>query len=1183
MQYKAKMYKAHWVLTLFLILFFSTVIQAQNEQHELTITVQPAAISIVQKNQAATLFITANKGESDATYQWFISSDNTITNGVAIEGAIKNSYTTEVFNEKEIRYYYCIASVGEDSIISNIAIVAYTGLPVLYVNTPGAVEIRSKKNWTEGATLSLVNAEKESWNFENMTMSIRGRGNTTWGQPKKPYAIKLDKKSEIMGMPKHKRWVLIANYLDNSFLKNHMAFFLSEQMDMDYTVRGKFVDLVFNGVYRGLYWLGEAIKVDKNRVDINDGNEEMTDDMDKDYLIEMDNHYDEIVKFTTPIRQLPYMIQNDDYMINEEDSTFTSGGEARLQRLMTKIEKLEKLLYPDYIEGMNTNNCTKPNESYTKIIDVISWAKFWLINEIMDNGEIQAPKSCFFSYNSQKNVFKAGPVWDFDYGFLKEQNRTRLYNTLYFNALFKSPLFVATTKKLWEEYRSKLNVELEIESMREYLKIAAKVDSSKWGVHLDPSKVERSNYDAYVDFLKISLNNKIDSVNKYVKEKLPNITLISPTLTLSSETFEYNGSENRPSVTVTDEENALIEGVDYSITYFDNINAGTAKVHFSAFGKYAAWQEIPFTITPKSAILNVASDSKTYGSTDPEFTFTIDGLLAIDSVETLFTGVNLTRESGEDVGKYEISANIDTCTNPNYTIKTKNGTLTIEPDTTNIIVTIKGHSDTLVYNGNEQSVSGFDITSNNTYSLDFLNYTGDSTAKGTNVSTHMMGLNASNFTNITPNYTNVTFNVIDGNLVITPKEVSIIANNVKKIYSEEDPEFTYSIKGTNEKINDISLNRESGEDVGEYVIKASVNPTSNPNFIISEENGILTISPFNQKVIVSIKGQSDSLEYIGKNQKISGFDITSNNKAYSINFVSFTGDSVVSGTNVGTYAMGLDSSNFTNASVNFANVEFDITDGNLIILPKVVTLTAKNYSKIYGEKDPEFIYTIKGTKDSLDGISLKRESGENVGEYAIKAAIDAKRNPNYIVTTENAIFTIKPDNSKIIITIKGNTDTIKYDGKKHTIKGFEMTSSNEAYSLDFVSFKNEAIASGTKAQTYPMGLNANDFKNTSPNFTNVVFDIVDGSLTIVKEEEKKDDKKDGLTPNTIPSTVKVVAIDRNILVNGSQTGKVYAVFDLQGVIVCKGLVKSANFEIPVPKAGFYIVRVGAMTQHVNIK
>lgn len=382
----------------------------------------------------------------------------------------------------------------------------------MYVNTPDSVEITSKEVWTENATISLTGAEDSSWNFDEVKTSIRGRGNTTWGQPKKPYALKLDKKQKIMGMPKHKRWVLIANYLDNSFMRNEMAFYLSETFELDYTVRGKFVDLVLNGKYKGLYWLGEAIKPDENRVNINDGSKNMSDDEDKDYLIEMDVYYDETVKFKSSIRNMPYMIKNDDYMINDNNE-LTAGGQARLERLQTKITNLETLLYPDFTTGMDTNSCSAPDESYAEIIDIDSWAKFWFVNEIMSNYELVHPKSCYFTFKNTKDFFKAGPVWDFDWAALYQYSSCVLKNTIYYNALFKSPSFKERTKVLWGEYYSAIDIVSKIESMRNEIYVSQQYDTLFWGEHKDPSGIVRANFDAYVDFLKETLLKKLSIVN----------------------------------------------------------------------------------------------------------------------------------------------------------------------------------------------------------------------------------------------------------------------------------------------------------------------------------------------------------------------------------------------------------------------------------------------------------------------------------------------------------------------------------------------------------------------------------------------------------------------------------------------------------------------------------------------
>lgn len=489
-------------------------------------TKQPVAMNIA--NPSALLSCEAVvPNDYSAFYRWYKTEDGTVESGEPVTSGWSSSseFETPSFTEKGIYYYFCRAAsyipseednLDEITSCSNVVSVAYTGLPTVYVNTPEGVAITSKEDWLKNSKISICGAENDSWNFTEIQTSIRGRGNSTWEQPKKPYALKLDKKQSILGMPAHKRWVLIANYLDNSFIRNEMAFYLSEVFELDYTVHGKFVDLIMNGEYKGLYWLGEAIKVDSNRVNINDGSKNMTDDEDKDYLIEMDVNYDEPVKFKSSIRNMPYMIKNDDYMV-DDDGNITSGGQARLERLQTKIANLENLLYPDYTEGMNTDDCSAPDESYTQMLDVESWAKFWLINEIMSNGELGHPKSCYFTFDSTNNLIKAGPVWDFDWASLYIHNSCILKSKIYYNALFKSISFKNALIHIWNEYENDINLNSRLEFLKKEISIAAKYDAVIWGVNHNPAQIEFLDFNEHVDFLKTVLNTKHSVVKREVE------------------------------------------------------------------------------------------------------------------------------------------------------------------------------------------------------------------------------------------------------------------------------------------------------------------------------------------------------------------------------------------------------------------------------------------------------------------------------------------------------------------------------------------------------------------------------------------------------------------------------------------------------------------------------------------
>ena len=347
-------------------------------------------------------------------------------------------------------------------------------LPIVYVQTENNVKILDKENWIN-ATFSISN--KDEWNMNETEITIKGRGNSTWGQPKRPYAIKFSKKQSVCGMPKGKRWVLIANYMDNSFMKNYMAFYMARKIGMDYTVRGEFVNLVFNGNYVGLYWLGEAIKVDENRVNIDEENE---------YLIEMDISYDETWRFHSAYKKLPYMVKNDDFMTEE-----------KLEYLKNHVAEMESVLY-------NESSALADIEKY---VDLKSFAQFYVVNEIMANQELKNPKSCYFTLKTDK-ILRASTVWDFDwaghnpsYNFL---NKTIYYDSLFKYSEFKNDVNLYVSKLSSEDFVN------EIDTVKSYIEKSAELDKERWGVHYNPVGEKRNSFDEYVEYFSYCVTDRLN-------------------------------------------------------------------------------------------------------------------------------------------------------------------------------------------------------------------------------------------------------------------------------------------------------------------------------------------------------------------------------------------------------------------------------------------------------------------------------------------------------------------------------------------------------------------------------------------------------------------------------------------------------------------------------------------------
>lgn len=302
--------------------------------------------------------------------------------------------------------------------------VTNTGLPVVVLTqgTEGTVtwsgpgiKVKAKDSeWVDTDKIAVYNADG-TVNLEEAACGFRLRGNTTQTFPKKPFAIKLDKKANLLDiMPdggKHKRWCLLANYIDRSLMRNAITNVLANltidawqnsaaDPGLIWNPSGKNVELVIDGVHVGNYYLTEQIKIDGDRLDITDCYEDVVDDgnanptlADCGYLLEFDDAFDETEngQFVTK-RYLPVMFK--DYT-----------PEAIRNEIRTKIDNIETNLKKNTEAGF---------EAAFADLDINSVIDSWFIHELAMNDEYKHPKSVYM-YIDGAGKLSAGPVWDFDY------------------------------------------------------------------------------------------------------------------------------------------------------------------------------------------------------------------------------------------------------------------------------------------------------------------------------------------------------------------------------------------------------------------------------------------------------------------------------------------------------------------------------------------------------------------------------------------------------------------------------------------------------------------------------------------------------------------------------------------------------------------------------------------------
>ena len=429
------------------------------------------------------------------------------------------------------------------------------------------------------------------------------------------------------------------------------------------------------------------------------------------------------------------------------------------------------------------------------------------------------------------------------------------------------------------------------------------------------------------------------------------------------------------------------------------------------------------------------------------------------------------------------------------------------------------------YDGTEHTVTGYDVSiDNELYKEGDFTFSGSAVVKGTDAGTYQMGLNDGQFTNNNDNFKKVTFVVNDGTLTINPVDevvVTITGHNDTVLYDGKEHTVTgYDVSIDNElyKESDFTFTgtaEAKGTNAGTYQMGLKADQFTNnksKNFskvTFEVADGWLKINPID-KVTVTITGRTLETTYDGKEHDVFGYDATPSNALYRPNEdIQFNGtdyNKIAKGTDAGTYPMGLEVSYFTNISDNFTNVEFIVTDGYVKINPRPVTLTSGSAERVYnGEALTNETVTVggngfatgEGVTCDFTGSQTDVGESENTFTFEANEGTSAK---NYSFEFKFGTLKVTPFTGEVKVTITEKSGTATYDGGDNIVSGYaSMTADNELYDVDASVQETPTAAwtaKGKDAGEYPVGIKADDFKNTNANFTNVKFVVVDGKLTI---------------------------------------------------------------------------------------
>ncbi|WP_273627965.1 MBG domain-containing protein, partial [Pseudomonas aeruginosa] len=412
-----------------------------------------------------------------------------------------------------------------------------------------------------------------------------------------------------------------------------------------------------------------------------------------------------------------------------------------------------------------------------------------------------------------------------------------------------------------------------------------------------------------------------------------------------------------------------------------------------------AYQGNNLTIT--KALLNVIADAKTkvYGDADPSLTYQVSGLKNGDSAGSILTG-GLNRAAGENVGVYGINQGDLALNSGNYDLSYQGNNLTITKALLNVIADAK----TKVYGDADPSltyqVSGL---KNGDTAGAVLNGGSLSRVAGENVGVY--GINQGDLALNSGNY---DLSYQGNNLTITKALLNVIADAKTKVYGDADPSLTYQVSGLKNGdtagavLNGGGLVRVSGENVGNYAIQQGGLGLVSGNYDLAYQGNNLTITKALLNVIADAKtkvyGDADpSLTY-----QVSG--LKNGDSAGSI----LTGGlNRAAGENVGVYGI-----NQGDLALNSGNYDLSYQGNNLTITKALLNVIADAKTKVYGDADPALTYQVSGLKNGdtagavLNGGSLSRVAGENVGVYGINQGGLALNSGNYDLSYQGNNLTI---------------------------------------------------------------------------------------------------------------------------------------------------------------------------------
>ena len=442
----------------------------------------------------------------------------------------------------------------------------FSKLPVLYMTTSDGKNPTSNKEEHAGRLLVQGNALFDTTYDNDFTIHVRG--NSTAGYPKLPYKIKLAEKTAMFGIAKNKHWVLLANYLDPSLVRNKIAYDFADVLGNKPAVKSTWVDCVLNGRWIGCYLFCEHLRVGEKRVNVYDwegaaedcakalvkyypdlktalnGDKGPLEDLMKEdfswvtsgkvtyagqdwnidttvfpdysqnitggYFFELSQEYDSISQWKVEKGKLvvPTMINAPEYLNSNNE-----------------MMQYCKDYWSQYWDAVRSSNGYAGGKHWKELCKLNSMVTYWLTMEIFGNND--ASKKSRFAYKDVDDKLYFGPVWDFDWGMgsvPSDDTNPAQWKLMawdlsdsFFREWFDDPLFCTRAWEKYHEFRTQLGnlvaADGILDQHKAYLQEAGNANSEKWpSMTWNPGSGNRTAYQSFnqdIEALRVFLSGRI--------------------------------------------------------------------------------------------------------------------------------------------------------------------------------------------------------------------------------------------------------------------------------------------------------------------------------------------------------------------------------------------------------------------------------------------------------------------------------------------------------------------------------------------------------------------------------------------------------------------------------------------------------------------------------------------------